>query len=308
MVKIDGDHNVLRNLEAANTQWTTSMVRITGNSNTLDNLTIHNCYNGDSRDCLGVSISDGDDNVIENSTIYDINGDCVNINDVHLSEQGTIIRNNHLYTTIGPCSENAVDIKYNDPNGRPCQIVDNVIHGFRACPAHCGGSGDPHGEAISVHNQGGGYVIARNTIYDVTTAIGVDDYIPDVTIRDNVIYTLAADDPHATNISGAFFVRARNVEIAGNVVEDAPQSFAFVSPLHDVTIHHNTFTRAGTIHGDELPGYDADYNCWQDSTHTLAGPHDRCPPPEARWYHPVLDWLKAAWAWLRHFADSLFED
>lgn len=295
VARISGDHNTLRNLEATNAQWTGTMVLIEGDSNLLDNVIIHDCYNGDSHDCNGVRIDGGDDNVIQNSIIYDIRGDCINIDDKALTEQGTTIDSNHLYTTLGPCSENAIDIKYNDPDGRPLQITNNVMHGFEPCTATCGGSGDPHGEAVSVHNQAGNAEIIGNTIYQSTTAIGIDDYISDVTIRDNIIYYLNT----SANYHAAFFIRARDVEIAGNVVEDVPQSFAFVSPISNVSIHHNTFTRAGTIYGKGLAGYSADRNCWQDSTHTLPGSHDACPPPAAAWYTRFVDWLNSVWQWMR---------
>jgi hypothetical protein len=307
VLRINGDHNTLRNLEAKNAQWIGTMVLLEGNGNLIDNVVIHDCYNGDSQDCVAVRIDGGNDNVIQNSTIYDIRGDCINIDDRALTEQGTIINANHLYTTLGSCSENAIDIKFNRADGRALQITNNVMHGFRACPSTCGGSGDPHGEAVSVHNSCDNVQIIGNTIFDSTTAIGLDDYISNATVRDNVIYDLATDDPHASAIHGAFFIRARNVDIAGNSVEDTPQSFAFVSPLSEVHIHHNTFTRAGTISDEGLSGWTADYNCWLDSKETLPGPHDACPPPVERltWLEAIQQWLQAPTGapWSNHNAN-----
>jgi hypothetical protein len=273
--RLSGDHNTLRGLEIKNVVWAGTMVLLEGDGNVVDKCEIHDCFSGNSRDCNGVRIEGGADNVVQHSVISNVRGDCVNIDDRIGTEHGTIIHANHLYTELGKCSENAIDIKANLASGRPLVITDNVIHGFRACPGTCGGSGDPHGEGISVHNVADNAVIQGNLIYDCTTGIGIDDYVSGFDIQDNTIRNLAKSDPNA-GIYAALFVRAKNVDISGNVVQNVPRSFAFVSPVSNTYIHHNTFEDSGGVYGRGVSGWRADYNCWRGSGTVLAGAHDGC--------------------------------
>ncbi len=260
--------------EIANVRWAGAMVRSRGDRATFAYNDIHTGYNGPADDCPGIQIQDGDDVIIEYNNIYNVHGDCVNVDDTPPAAQTTIIRYNTLWTSLGECAENGIDVKAGGTAGSPSLIYGNTLYGFRSCTATCGGSGNNRGEAIGIRNDADYVTAYDNEIYDSSTAFVIDDNVRGVILRRNVIHDMAneADDPHADSLS-AFWIRARNADIYHNTVDSA-QISVYVYSAVDVVIENNIFHDCGNVTGAALPGYSADYNLWEGCTQTLPGAHD----------------------------------
>jgi hypothetical protein len=278
-VRAGADNCIIRDCEIRNGSGLGRLLRISANNTLVHGCTIHNCFNSNNTDSAGVSIEDGTGNTVEYCTIYDIYGDGVYIHDAN-NPDGTIIRYNTIYTTLGRCSENGIDAKENGTT--TLEIYGNTFYGFRACTATCGGSGDLNGEAISIHNDCDNVEIYENEIYNCSNAIVLDDGVSNISVHNNVIHDLvgAAADPNA-QWCAALTVRAANVDIYHNTVDNCPEnSFVFVTPLSNVVIENNIFNDCGSITGASLAGYSADYNLWSGCADVLSGAHDVTQPPQ----------------------------
>ncbi|NIQ87990.1 MAG: right-handed parallel beta-helix repeat-containing protein, partial [Deltaproteobacteria bacterium] len=253
-----------------NVQWTGRIARSEGDRATWSYCRIHGNYNGPATDAAGLGIDDGDDVVVEYCTIWGVHGDCIIVDDTPPTPLSTVIRYNTLYTTLGPCAENGVDMKVGGTAGNPALIHDNTLYGFRSCTGTCGGSGNPRGEAIGVRNDGDHVEIYNNEIYDCSTAIVLDDNVDDIEVYRNVIHDMAnpADDTHADSLS-AFWIRARNADIYHNTVDNVPGDSVYIYSATNVTIENNIFHDCGGVTGETLSGYSADYNLWSGCTETL---------------------------------------
>lgn len=154
-----------------------------------DNVLVEDCkiYNffKYGMDCHGIVLMDGKDNVFCNNEIYDCTGDCIQI--IYGKAEQTLIENNHLYTTLGGKSENAIDIKGN----MGTIFRGNRCHGFRDTL-------ESEGTAVVVHGFMPSILIEKNVVYDSEGGIRVnsttDGASTNVLIRNNLIYNIIGAD------------------------------------------------------------------------------------------------------------------
>lgn len=192
-LRSSANDNIVRYLEVFNGSYNPALVRINAaHRNKIQYCRIWDNAPSPETDRHGVHISTSsttpcDDNIVEYSTIYDCGGDCIQIENTTTASGGyisrTIIRYNHLYTTLGGASENAIDIK----DGWTTEIYENVIHGFRKCDGTLGGSGTT-GEAITLHYDAQDVLIYNNICYDTSGPFVLANSVPGVVIHHNLVY------------------------------------------------------------------------------------------------------------------------
>ena len=128
------------------------------------------------------------------------------------SVSGIIVEGNHIYTTLGGCSENALDIKIGGP--QQSIIRRNRMYGFRPNNGSCGGTGGGVGDAVVIHEQATNLLIKGNEIYDSTAGVRIaagSDY----RIINNVIHDIAIDritGPHDVTTGAPALVSASTAD------------------------------------------------------------------------------------------------
>lgn len=260
--------NIIRNCEIYNGKEKGIGI-LGGEHNIIENCKIHDFDAGPYSDTQGILIAAGKDTVIRDNEIYDCTGDGVllyNYGDV----SGTIIENNHFYTTLGPCSENAIDVKVGSP-----VIRGNVMHGYRPCDGSCGGSGGTVGEAIVIHLDAKEVVIEGNTIYDSGSGIRAING-ESFRIINNVIHDIITD-PDVWSNFGIYANKGVTVEILNNTLVDIPRVALLIEggQILDLHIYNNLFYNTGQIvYRNAGTGTMADYNGWFSATERIEGPHD----------------------------------
>lgn len=234
--------------------------------NLIEDCIIYDFDAGPYDDADGVTMIDSSHNTVRNCTIYNIYGDCVLIGTIAEAVSGNIIEDNHLYTTLGGCSENAIDIKVGNPI-----IRRNVMHGFRFCDGSCGGSGS-QGSAILLHFDPLGCVIEDNVIYDCTRGITVLDD-DNVLIQRNLIYELVAEPGHLS--VALYFHACDGPTVYNNTFDDVPDHLFYLSAsARNIAFRNNLCHNTEDITVEAGGTYDADYNGWFNCTDTLPGAHD----------------------------------
>jgi len=253
---------------------------VRGHRLTVSGCTIHDHFNSNTTDCAGISYQKGEDLTVTGCDIYDCYGDGIIVDDTY-TPGPFYFRDTEFSTTLANCSENGIDVKVNGDGSVQSEITGCTFHGFRACTGDCGGSGDPQGEALGMRNSCENVLVEDCLFYDCTTAILLDDGTSGYIVRQCVIRDLvtAAADPNATFLT-ALMIRAHDVAIYNCTFDDCPEeSIRFMVPLSGVTIQNNIFNDCGTIVGDGLAGWSADYNCWYGCTDRLVGAHDVTTDP-----------------------------
>ena len=240
---------------------------------TIDNCTIYNTYKADDADSAGIGGGAGSYIDITNNTIYDCRGDCVVF--WHIVD-GTVtyllVEDNHLYTTLGKCSENAVDLK----RGTDVTIRGNIMHGFRYCDATCGGSSGGIGEAMLTHNECDDALIEDNLIYDCASGISIWSNTDEVIIQHNIIRDLVTDG--ATWLNAGIYIHANaghDVKIYNNTFHELPQHLFYLGEGADTIIRNNICDETHDIYEDvAVNSVDADYNGWYNVVDSIVGAHD----------------------------------
>jgi hypothetical protein len=259
-------HNVIRDCEIHNGGEEGIHISY-GEHNVIENCEIYDFDAGPNKDAHAILIGGGHDNVIRNNEIYNVTGDGVQLYPQDSrGVSGTLIEGNHFYTTMGPCSENAVDVKVGYPI-----IRGNVMHGYRPCDGRCGGSGGTIGEAIVVHQQTKGALIDGNEIYDSGSGIRV--YADNVTITNNVIRDIVVDPDAWSNI-GIQLCTMSGVDIVNNTFANVPRYVLTFYRATEVTLLNNLFYNTASIGYWEPGTGTADYNGWFRAADTVSGPHD----------------------------------
>jgi len=266
MIDLNGDHNIIEYCILYDGYWA---IRVNGVSyNMIEGCTIHNFLDTSGppySDAHGVYLMGGSHyTTVRDNTIYDIRGDCVQLSTGTLSNN--LIEDNHLYTTLGKCSENAIDLKGGSP-----VIRGNVMHGFRYCDGSCGATGGGIGAAITSSAEVDGAIIEDNEIYDCTSGMRVG---LNTIIRRNVIHDLVTDA--ATWLNAAImFWGADNARCYNNTFVECPETLYYISASsQNVEFRNNLAYKTHDIEVAAGGTYDADYNGWFDCMDTLAGAHD----------------------------------
>ncbi|MHC4230095.1 MAG: right-handed parallel beta-helix repeat-containing protein [Planctomycetota bacterium] len=285
-IRVDGANVTLKDFEVYDISGFADALIYGGSSSSnglIDGCTIHDAFDSGSTDCNGVALNGGLGWTVQNCTIYDCYGDQVYIADDAAAGYGWSILNNTLYTTLGECSENGIDAKWNTSDGR-ATIAGNTFYGFYTCTSTCGGSGDGDGEAISIHNSCDYVDVYDNIIYDCTSGITVEDGAVSIVVRNNLIYDLhtTIQDPNASssNMGGIHLVNVNGVDVWNNTLHNCPvNSLIFITSLNDVFIQNNIFNDCGSIFNEGMSGKTVSYNCWFNCTETIVGTGDVTSDP-----------------------------
>jgi polygalacturonase len=243
-----------------------------GDDVTIQKCRITNFFVANDKDAMGIVTKSVTGLLIQDCTIYDIYGDCIIVEkrgDPGDPDPDVTIKNCHLYTTVGKCSENAVDVKEGNVTISGCQM-----HGFRHCDATCGGSsGD--GAAVNFHNDCIGGTVEDCEIYDsaigVISALNANDRV--VTVRRNVFRDMVDDPARVSAVLKQYGIGT--VKFHNNTVDNSasPSLFWMNHAGSDLDAKNNIFDSTGSI--DERKGtLTADYNLWHDPRERKAGAHD----------------------------------
>lgn len=180
-----------------------------------DNVLVENCkiygVNGH-----GIALTNGRNNIFCNNEIYDCAGDCIQI--ITGNTEGTLIENNHLYTTLKDKSKNALNIKSNLGG---TVIRSNKCHGFRTTL-------DSDGTAIVIYGFMPGILIEKNEVYDSEGGISINstgsELPTNVLLRNNLVHNIINEHTAETNWlhygEGIDIDGAIGVEIYNNTVYD----------------------------------------------------------------------------------------
>ncbi|MBN1373719.1 hypothetical protein JW962_00030 [Candidatus Dojkabacteria bacterium] len=234
-------------------------------------------------DVHGIMISNDKNSKIQNNSIWNIEGDCIQTYPPDsLSDKGnTYILNNHLYVedsfAIG--AENAIDIKQASQTGT-FLVSGNIIHGFRPHDASIGGSGGGGGSAIVIHQDySDNITLNGNYIYNCYKAIWIaKDYAySNIKIQNNIISNIKA---HPWSIAGEtyaimFYGNLNNIIVENNTFLDTTTSMYFMPSLsmNNSYLRNNLFYNAGTIGGSNK-FTSVSNNAWFNTTGTLPGAND----------------------------------
>jgi hypothetical protein len=285
VIRMAGDYNEVLDLEARDVIGCDAIVEITGDYFLVDGCTLHDTFKANNEDSGGVHIFGGQYGEISNNTIYDCYGDCAGIDETPaITSDGTTIHDNVLYTTLGQCSENALDIKIGGTAADPVLIYNNTMYGFRACTATCGGTGGLRGTAVIMHNDTAYVQLYDNTIYDSSAFITIDDNIANIQVYRNICYDLksAVEDPNQNGDPGVYFFADDSV-CYNNTVEDCPAGRDFLGfhalGLDNFIMRNNIFKDTGTILNAGAANLTADHNCWNNTTASVVGAGDVVADP-----------------------------
>ena len=202
-LRLVGNHITVQHCHIHNCRYD-MMVFVVGTDCVLENNEIHSNGNGPDRDAHAV-ITRGTAHRLQliGNEIYDVCGDCYQSNRIDGEAQDILLENNHLYTTLGWRSENAIDSKAGSGIAR-----GNFIHGFRATPEEGdGATGDwpsgGSGEGIRIHTLSRNWLVEGNTIFDCTIGIRISDYsCQSIRMINNTITDLAFDDEYGWTTNG----------------------------------------------------------------------------------------------------------
>jgi len=243
-----------------------------GDGITVNDCVIHNFFRAKDKDAVGIGAMSVTDLTIQDCTIYDIYGDCVHAyerEDPGDPGPDVTITGCHLYTTLGKCSENAVDVKDGHVTIQKCKM-----HGFRHCDGTCGGSGGD-GAAVVFHNHCRGGIVESCEVSD--SAIGISSALNAaarvVDVRRNVFRDMVHDPAWVSAVVKQYGIGT--VRFYHNTVHNSanPSLFWIDHAGSDLDVKNSIFHTTGNI--EERAGtLTADHNLWYNHAARKAGPHD----------------------------------
>jgi|GEM_PF-1819054 len=268
LIKLRGDHITFRRCELTNGQK--DGIDANNASNMLiENCTIHNFVRSDQYDAHGIILNGGVDNVIRNNTIYDCKGDCIQL---YKEDQnyGTLIEGNDLYTTLGPNSENAIDVKA----ARNLTIRNNKMHGFHRAE-------DSDGVALKINKDTDNTLVYGNDIFESNGGIRVTGGdVDSIRIERNVIHDLHVDEGDSSKYGYGIQMDGVNaIQLINNTFANIPGPLFWIASrgADGFTMENNLFYKANTFKGDtdDLQNIVLiDYNGWFQCAQTIPGEHD----------------------------------
>ena len=268
LIKLRGDHITFRNCELTNGQKD-GIDANNASNNLIEHCTIHNFVRNDQYDAHGIILNGGVDNVIRNNTIFDCKGDCIQL---YKEDQnyGTIIEGNNLYTTLGPNSENAIDVKA----ARHLTIRNNKMHGFHKAE-------DSDGVALKINKDTDNILVYGNDIFESNGGIRVSGGDVDtIRIERNVIHDLHADGGETSKYGyGIQMDGVNHFTLINNTFANLPGPLFWIASrgADGVTIENNIFYKANKFKGSTSDLKDVkliDYNGWFQCKETFPAPHD----------------------------------
>lgn len=266
----NADHDVVRNCEIHDGAFEAVQL-ISGADNTIEECVIYNMNAGPGVDAHGIMVEGATGTLVQNCTIYDIRGSCVQCWDTG-ANWDTIIQDNYLYVNaaVERCCEGAVSIKRGNPI-----IRRNVMHGWRVPDGTCGGTGGGIGGACIVYMLADSAVFEDNIIYDCTSGLTVSSTDNDVQIRRNLFYDLVTDPLSWCNT--ALYIHhqaAGTVYVYNNTFHNCPEYLWYIGDQADVEFKNNLASDTGDIHEDPGAVIAADYNGWYNVADSIVGLND----------------------------------
>lgn len=282
----NGSVNIqVRNIRIHNGSYNPALVRIAASSDcTIAHCVIHDQAPSAGVDRHGIYISTTaanlcDDNIIEYCAIYDVT-DCIQIQNTTAAGaiNGTIIRYNHLYTTLNGASENAID----DKDGIGTLIYGNEMHGFRDCDGSLGGSGSD-GECVVLQDTSESAEVYDNEMYDFSgAAVRFNQTTTGPKVYRNVIHSLASESTIASPYVFYIVARTNNILAHNTVVGKHTNSgeglFRFLNST-GATFRNNGFSGTGDIIEGSGLTLTYDHNGWDDCDQTKSGTGDVLTEP-----------------------------
>ncbi len=264
--RVTGDNNIIRNCEIRN--GARDGIDINGGSfNLFENNIIHSFVNGDDLDAHGIILGDGQNNTIRSNEIFDCQGDCIQI--YHGDAANTMIENNHLYTTLGSGSENAIDFK----STVSCTVRYNRMHGFRRAASS-------DGVALKVSHNADNLNIYGNEIYDSnagfrigTSSEGTPDHI---VFERNLIHDIHDGNDYSYDGYGVQFDGVTDIRFYNNTFVNITGPLFWIADrgVTDLDMRNNLFHGGQDFKGstsDIFGNSVADYNGWFNCTETIPG-------------------------------------
>lgn len=272
----DTHYSTIKNCEAYNGA-VTGVIIDGGQSNTIENCKLHDFIGPDNDDTHCIVIIAGNQHVIRDSQLYNCTGDGIQIWDAY-AVSGTIIQGNHIYTTLGGCSENALDIKM---GGAEQTIVrHNKMHGFRVSTPSCGGSGGGIGEAIIIHRSAQNVLVDGNEIYDSVTGIAIGAGSGHRLVN-NVIHDSATNNSVWENI-GLYVSDGASISIINNTfanLNPAKTTLFIGKAIPGLVVRNNIFANTGKIERRDGGSATFSHNGWYNAAQTSSGPGDVMASP-----------------------------
>lgn len=240
-----------------------------GQGNTIENCQIHDFKGPANVDTHCISIIAGKFHTIRNSELYNCTGDGILIWDEY-PVSGTLIEKNTIYTMLGSCSENAMDIKM---GGTEQTIVRyNKMYGFRVSTPSCGGTGGGIGEAMLIHFSAQNVLVDSNEIYDTVTGIVIAAGSGHRLVN-NVIHDMATNNSVWENI-GVYVVDGASITIINNTFANLNQekSTLFIGqPIPDLVVRNNIFANVGKITRRDNGTATFSHNGWYNTATAASG-------------------------------------
>jgi hypothetical protein len=273
-VKSKGDNIVIDNLTIHDIYTQGIRLTVTSIGTTVQNCTIYNVFNGNSKDGTGLTINTGSGILIDNCTIYDCYGDCIQMWNGYTPQPSDVwIKDCLLYTTLENCSENAIDVKAGQ-----FKVTGTEMYGFRKCDSTCGGTGS-NGDAIITHYDLTSVEIDSCIIHDSTYGVNIaGGLITSCVIKRTLFYNMFTADV----VESHTVLSSQDLEIYNCTFEDCLGTLLW---LHSVgpslTLKNCIFRDTGSI--DENAGSPtivADHNCWSNAEDTYSGTGDVTANPQ----------------------------
>jgi len=240
-----------------------------GQGNTLENCKIHDFKGPANDDTNCISIHKGKFHTVRNSTIYDCTGDGILIWDEY-AVSGTLIEGNTLYTTLGGCSENALDIKMG--GAEQTVVRRNKMYGFRVSTPSCGGTGGGIGEAMLIHLSAQNVLVDSNEIYDSVTGIVIGAGSGHRLVN-NVIHDLATNNSVWDNI-GLHIANGSSITVMNNTFANlnSEKHVLFIGkPIPDLVVRNNIFANVGKIMRGDNGTATFSHNGWYNTATAASG-------------------------------------
>jgi parallel beta-helix repeat protein len=272
----DTSYTTVKNCEAYNGK-VMGVVIDGGQNNTLENCKIHDFKGPANDDTNCISIQKGKFHTIRNNEIYNCTGDGVLVYDA-AAVSGTVIEGNHIYTTLGGCSENALDIKMG--GAEQTVVRRNKMHGFRVSTPGCGGTGGGIGEAVLIHLSAQNVLVDGNEIYDSVTGIVIGAGSGHKLVN-NVIHDLATNNSVWENI-GVYLSDGASIVIINNTfanLNPAKTTLFIGKSIPGLQVRNNIFANTGKIERRDGGSATFSNNGWYNAAQTSSGAGDVVAAP-----------------------------
>ncbi len=266
LFRVSGTHNTFRNLTVTN--GSRDGFDMNNASYTLiENCRIYNFNRNDEYDAHGIILDGGEGIVIRNNRIWDCKGDCIQLYKTEINHN-TLIENNELFTTLGPGSENAIDLK----GTARCIIRNNIMYGFAR-------TSTSDGVALKISKNSDSLLIENNNIYasngGIRIAGGQADHFE---IYNNVIHDMEESDSPYTDAYGIQLDGVTDLKMYNNTLANMNGPYFWIADgVTDMDMRNNIFHNTGGLKGsvsDFNGSVIIDYNGWYNENEAIGGDHD----------------------------------